>query len=235
MFLRTHNFETLLLEPSLYPFILASICLYILAFIISFKIPRISFEKRIFLTVFDAHSHLKRYDKLSGSTAQQKADLEKAIELLNKVSKRLFKRKKRSTKSDLLTEAYGKYSKLGEYIQAKILFYVKNDKIFQALHHITTIVNTFADINSQKLDLCLKSLEALPKGGDFKPPPSILESKPRLRSTLVHLGRFSICAIVVILVAVFLAYIFSTPISEFAPYILGSIFVLFVSWEFKSK
>lgn len=230
-----YSIEDMWSDQSLHPYIFSFACFYVAAIILILKSRAISFEKKIFLDVFDARSYLVRFDKLSGSASQQKADLDKSITLLKKASKTLLARKKRTTKSDLLAEAHERYSRLGEYIQTKILFHLKNNKVPTAIHHLRVIVNTFADVNSQKLDSCLESLEAIHEGGDFKPPLSIFESKPRLRSTLVHLGKFSTCAIVVTLVGIFFSYIFSKPLSEFAPYILTSIFVLFGSWEFKSQ
>lgn len=234
LFLQSPSQEGILSEPSLYPNIFVFSCFYIAAFMVMLRTPQISFEKKIFLDVFDAHSHLERFINLSGSTSQQKSDFDKCLRLLEKASKKLLTRKTRSTKSDLLREAYEKYSKLGELIQTKILFYLKEKDTYTALHHIKPIVNTFADANSQRLVSCLKSLEAIPHKGDFNPPKSLFMANPRLRSVLIHLGRFSASIIVVTLVAFLLSQIFSVPLAEFAVYTLGATFLVFVTWEFKS-
>jgi hypothetical protein len=216
-------------------FVLMTISI-IAAMFLLIRADPLSFEKRVFLRTLDAYECLETYNALSGSTAQKESDLHEAKNILERISERLLARKRVNTVYDLIQEVNDKYVKIGELIQTKILFYLGKRKELPMIQQTTLgLAESFAEASCNRLDSCVKSIEGLPESGPFTSKPSFLESRPRLRSFFVHLGRLGVSATLVVGVAYVLSYVFSIPLSDFAIYILGSTFVLFSTWEFKSK
>lgn len=207
----------------------------LIALFLGSKAERLSFEKKIFLKTIKAYDYLTRFVSLSGSSSQDESDLDKARKLLQKVSSELLARKAKVLLLDALREVNERYVELGKIIQTKILFYLQNRKEFPLIQQKTLeLADTLADASLSRLHSCIASIEAIPQTGPFKPAPTFLEANPRLRSMLIHLGKFSGSVFLVTVVAIVLSYVFSKSLSELAPYILASTFVLFVGWEFKS-
>ena len=224
-------------QPPIVQFFFVIVLISMLMMLVSAsKAQRLSLEKENFLKTIEAHELLTRFVSLSGSSSQDETDLRKAKKLLHKVSSKLLERKRKVLLLDAVREANERYIKLGRIIQTKILFYLQNRKDLPLIQEKTLeLADTLADTSLGRLDACIASIEAIPETGPFKPAPTFLEANPRLLSMLVHLGKFSGSAFLVTAVAIVLSYVFSIQLSELAPYILTSTFVLFVGWEFKSK
>jgi len=195
-----------------------------------------SFEKRSFLKIYDAWKCLARYNSLSGSFSQEHSDLDRAMNLMHSISKKFTAAKDKSKLSDIGKEVNAKYYDLGMMIQNRILPNLqKKNELSRYEEELLGLAEVFADISFNRLNSCIDGLWKLPESERFKPKPSFLEAHSDLRSALIHIGKFSVSSVVVTSVALLLSNIFQRPVSEFAPYILTSIFVLFVAWEFKSK
>ncbi|MDH5482678.1 MAG: hypothetical protein OEY22_07360 [Candidatus Bathyarchaeota archaeon] len=200
------------------------------------RVDPLSFEKRMFLKTLDAYECLETFNALSGSQSQKESDLHEAKKILEKISERLLARKEKSTSYDLIKEVNGKYVKIGELIQTKILFYLRNRKELPMIQQkIIDMADSFAEASNSRLDSCITNIESISETGEFRLKPSFLEARPRLRSFLAHSGRLGASAVLVIGVAYVLSCVFSKPLSDFAIIILGSTFVVFSAWEFKSK
>jgi hypothetical protein len=85
------------------------------------------------------------------------------------------------------------------------------------------------------IDSAIKSLEEIPKEGKFEPKPSFLQSKPLLRSLLIHGGRLVVSVALVTGVAVVFSVVFSKSISDFAVDIFLAAVTLFAAWESRSR
>ena len=226
------TFQLPITNQILFVLILISI---IAAMFLLIRADPLSFEKRVFLRTLDAYECLETYNALSGSLAQKESDLHEVENVLERISERLLARKVNSV-YDLVQEVNNKYVKIGELIQTKILFYLGKRKELPMIQQtILGLAESFAEASGSRLDSCVKSIDGIPESGPFTSKPSFLESRPRLRSFFVHLGRLGVSAVLVVGVAYVLSYIFSMPLSDFAIYILGSTFMLFSTWEFKSK
>ena len=196
----------------------------------------VSFEKRIFLKVFEAYKRLSRYNNLVGSPSQEHQDLEKGIDLLYRVCLVLKERANKNVLSDIGKEVNVLRCNLSNLIQTRILSSLqKGGDLKKDVENVLLLADTFADISYSKFQSCIGQLESLQELSSFKPKPPFIESHPKLRSYLLHFGRLCISIIVVLAVALMLSLIFQKQIADFAPYILGSIFVLFVTWEFRSR
>jgi hypothetical protein len=99
-------------------------------FVFMIKLKPVSFEKRVFLMVLDGYEHIRTYTTLNGTQSQDESCVADAQKVFVKVSSRLLNKKDIETSYDLEREIYGKYVKIGELIQTKILFYLKKKKRF---------------------------------------------------------------------------------------------------------
>jgi xanthosine utilization system XapX-like protein len=196
----------------------------------------VPFEKENFLKVYNAHKCLERYDSLKGSASQEQSDFDKAVNLLYGVSLNLKGRGERSSRLDIGKEINATFSKVGELIQNRILPNIQQEKESpQKRDLILELADTLADVSFERLYSLISNLEKLPKSDSFKPKPSFLQAHSTFRSVLIHVSKFFVSVAVVMSMAFFLSNMFQKPISDFGPYILTSIFVLFVAWEFKSR
>jgi hypothetical protein len=225
------------IQPLIVQILMVVMFVSVIASFFSIEYSKImSFEKGIFLKIYDAWKCLARYDSLSGSVSQEHSDLDRAMKLMHNVSKKFMARKDKSKLSDIGKEVNAKYHDLGVLIQNRILPNLqKENELARYEEKLLELAEVFADISFNRLHSCTDGLRKLPESERFKPKPSFLEAHSDLRSALIHIGKFSVSSVVVASVALLLSNIFQRPISEFAPYILTSIFVLFVAWEFKSK
>ncbi len=142
------------------------------------KSKPISYEKRLFLRILRAYEGIDTYIALSESPSQEReSNLQEAEELLEKVSEELLANKTDITTFDLIREANSKYAKIGELLQAKILFYLRNKKEMSMIKgKILLLANAFAEASSNHLDSCITSINSILGEGEFKLKPSRTET-----------------------------------------------------------
>jgi hypothetical protein len=136
----------------------------------------------------------------------------------------------------LIKEAGSRYTRLGEAIQSKILYQVRERKNLSIIEEKTLeLAESLAEASATRLDSSIASIESIQGGGEFKSNALFLKSKPHLYSLLRHTFRFVVSAFVVIGFTAILAIAFSKPLSDFAVYVLVPIFALFTAWEVTSS
>jgi hypothetical protein len=139
------------------------------------------------------------------------------------------------TSHELIKEAGNKYTRFGEAIQSKILYQVRERKNLSIIEEKTLeLAESLAEASATSLDSSIASIESIQGGGEFKSEAFFLKSKPHLYSLMWHTFKLLVSVFVVTVVAAILAAAFSKPLSDFAVYMLGAIFVVFATWEFKS-
>lgn len=196
----------------------------------------LSYEKRLFLRILEAYEYIESFNALSGSSSQEESNLLEAEKSLERVSERLLENKGEKNTYDLFQAAINKYAKIGELIQTKILFYLRNKKELLLIQQkILVLANGFAEASSSRLDSCITSIDTIPEKGELKPRPSFLQSRPRLRSLFIRSGKLAVSIFTVVVVAYGLSILFSRPLSDFAVEILVATFVVFAAWENRSK
>ena len=196
----------------------------------------LSYEKRIFLRILEAYEWIETFNDVSGSSSQENSNLLEAEKSLKKVSERLLENKGEKNTYDLIQEATNNYAKIGELLETRILFYLRNKKELPLIQQkILVLANAFAEANSSNLDFCIKRIEEIPQSGEFKPKPSLLKSKPLLRSALIHGGKFVLSFVAVAIIAYVFSVGFSTTMSSLIVEILPSAIALFIFWESKPK
>jgi hypothetical protein len=229
-------FPLLLISPISWFIPALSFFLLIIVMFLLVTAREVPFEKSLFLITLEAYEHLARFISLSGSSSQDESDLDEAKKLLRKVSSKLLGRRLYGSSHETWKEVIKKYVELGKGIETKIIYNVKERKNLDIIQHkILELANTFADVSLSRIDSCIQTIEAIKETGPFTPKPAFFESHLRLRSAIIHGGKFLVSILLVLAVAVILSIALSTPLSEFAPYILASTFVLLVGWEFKSR
>lgn len=227
--------ELILFQSSIVWFtaVLSFALMFIVGFLLA-SVEGITFEKSLFLMALEAYEHLARFISLSGSSSQDKSDLDEAEKLLGKISSKLFG-ESYGLSFEAMKEVEKKYVRLGKLIETKIIYNLKERKKLGAMQdNVLELANTFAEVSLSQIDSCIQTIEAIKETGPFTRKPPFLESHLRLRSFIVHGGKFCVSGLLVLTFAVILSIACSRPLSEFAPYILASTFVLFVGWEFKS-
>lgn len=208
---------------------------YLIIYIVE-RFTVLHFEKEIFLKVYSAYKCLERYDSLKGSASQEQSDFDKAVNLIYEVSLDLKRRTERSSRLDIGKEINATFSKVGELIQNRILPNMQQQKDSpQKCDLVLQLADVLGDASFERINSLITNLENLPKSESFKPKPSFLQTHSTFRSLLIHVGKFFVSVVVVMSMAIFLSNIFQKPLSDFGPYILTSVFVLFVAWEFKSR
>lgn len=208
----------------------------ILTMILFFKTPVLTFEKRIFMGLYNSYKSLARYNNLAGSSSQEHSDFDKSFESLKKVSLELTARTEKSRNTDMGTEINRMFCMLGELIQTRILPTLqKKNNLSQQEENVLQLADTFADISFNRIQSLTGTLEKLGKGDSVKLRSSFLESYPRLRSYFNHAYKLIGSIIVVFFVAFLFSVVFQKPISDFAVAIFAAIFVMFAAWEFRSN